>query len=240
MAWAWPEKIGSCERVWPLRKLVFSVKKVGPAESSTVSGRNALEAPSSGRMDQRLVPRFTSREELVLAGGHGDGEAGAKDEVLLVVTEFLQIHRRGTVEVDGALDACVDEAIDGALNRLASEDCIAAEPAIGCNDVDLGGLTPEIEDVAIAEQGARGREVRIGKGERGVGREAALGERVADAEEVHADWRVGIGARLDILSSCGGRCDKKQWEEDKRPGRLTAMHSSGCGSANDQCPGVTG
>ena len=59
-----------------------------------------------------------------------------------------------------------------------------------------------------------------------------LGERVADAEEVHADWRVGIGARLDILSSCGGRGDKKQREENKRPGRLTAMHSSGCGSVN--------
>ena len=81
--------------------------------------------------------------------------------------------------------------------------------------------------------------MRIGKGERGVGREAALGERVADAEEVHADWRVGIGARLDLLRSRGGRGDKKQREENKRPGRLTAMHSSGCGSVNDQWPGVT-
>ena len=89
---------------------------------------------------------------IVLAGGHGDGEARAKDEVLLVVTEFLQVHRRGTVEVDGALDACVGEAVDGALDRLAGEDGIAAEPAVGGNDVDLGGLTPEIEDVAIAEQ----------------------------------------------------------------------------------------
>ncbi len=82
--------------------------------------------------------------------------------------------------------------------------------------------------------------MRIGKGERGVGREAALGQSVADAEEVHADRRVGIGARLDILRSCGGRGDKsEQREENKRPGRLTAMHSSGCGFVNDQWLGVT-
>jgi hypothetical protein len=40
------------------------------------------------------------------------------------------------------------------------------------------------------------------------------------------------GTRLDILSSCGGRGDKKQREENKTPGRLTAMHSSGYGSVN--------
>ena len=91
---------------------------------------------------------------MVLASGHGDGEAGAKNEVLLVVTEFLQVHRNCTEEIDGALDACVGEAVDGALDRLAGEDGISTEPAVGCNDVDLGGLTPEIEDMAIAEQGA--------------------------------------------------------------------------------------
>ncbi len=52
-----------CERVWPFKKLLLSVKKVGPAESSIVIGPKALEAPSSGRTDQRLVPMFTRREE---------------------------------------------------------------------------------------------------------------------------------------------------------------------------------
>jgi hypothetical protein len=107
---------------------------------------------------------------------------------------------------------------------LPGEDCIAAEPAIGSHDIHLGGLPPEFEDMGIAEQGARGREMRIGEGERRVGREAALSVRVAAGEEVHADRRVGIGARLDILRSGGGLGANKQGEQNEQPGRLAVRH----------------
>jgi hypothetical protein len=60
----------------------------------------------------------------------------------------------GTVE-DKDPDAGVDEAVDGALDRLAGEDGIAAEPAVGGHDVDLGGLPPKFEDVGVGEHGAR-------------------------------------------------------------------------------------
>jgi hypothetical protein len=53
--------------------------------------------------------------------------------------------------------------------------------------------------MAVAEQGTRGREVRIRERERWVSREAAPSVRVAADEEIHADRRVGIGARLDVL-----------------------------------------
>jgi hypothetical protein len=57
--------------------------------------------------------------------------------------------------------------------------------------------------------------MRIGDGEGGIGREAALGVGVAAVEEVHADWRVGIGARLDILRAGSG--GNKRRGQDERP-----------------------
>src|SRR4051812_36187284 len=147
---------------------------------------------------------------IVLPSGRGDVEVGAKDEVLLVVPEVLQVHGRSTVEVDGEPDAYVVEAVNRTLDRLASEDGVAGEPAIGDHHVDFGGPTPKIENVAVAEQGARGGEVRIGEGKRGISWEATLRVSIAEAEEVHADRCVGIGARLDILRACSGRGGEKQ------------------------------
>src|SRR3954463_312613 len=60
--------------------------------------------------------------------------------------------------------------------------------------------------------------------------EATPRVRIAEAEEVHADRCVGIGARLDILRACSGRGGEKQCDQSKRPKLLTAMHSDGCGS----------
>jgi hypothetical protein len=115
---------------------------------------------------------------------------------------------------------------------LAGEGAIAAEPAIRGHDVDLGGLPPELEDVAVAEHGVRGREVRIGEGNGGVCREATPGVQVTASKEVHADRRVGISARLDILraGSAGGGQNKKQRDQNEQPGGTTARHSHGRGS----------
>ena len=55
--------MGSCASVFPLKKSLFVVKKVIAGISSRVRGPQALDTPSSGLKDQRLVPTFSSLVE---------------------------------------------------------------------------------------------------------------------------------------------------------------------------------
>ena len=50
---------------------------------------------------------------------------------------------------------------DGALDRFAGEYGVAAKPTVGGRDVHFRGLAPELEDVAVTDQGVVGREVGI-------------------------------------------------------------------------------
>src|SRR3974377_461027 len=58
----WPCSIysGACSNLLPLKKSGFSVKNVALGTTSSVHGPHALEMPSSGLNDQRLLPRLSN------------------------------------------------------------------------------------------------------------------------------------------------------------------------------------
>ena len=180
------------------------------------------------------MPMLTSLLESYWPDRHRHLQARADDQVLAVVRELLQRERGRPVEVDRQPEPGIGEPVDLARDRLPGELRRPGQPGVGHDGVDLAGLAPEIEHPRVGEDRVGRLELRILHRQRGVERQAASRIGVAGDHEVHADRRVGVGARLDVLRVRGGRTcrERPRGERADRVRRgQNASHADSDGAA---------
>src|ERR1700758_3718223 len=136
---------------------------VSSIEISVIGVQRYARACFQGQLTESLgqaylrLERPTVRSDVdhpavvVLSPRRRDSQARADDQVLRVVLELRQVERRSPVEIDRQTKRWVSETVDDALNRLVRVYRRSGQPGVRRDNVELGGLAPQVEYTCIRE-----------------------------------------------------------------------------------------
>ena len=198
-----------------------------------------LRDPELGLEEPAMAADVDGPRVVVLSEWCRDLHAHADDHVLLVGGELLERQRRRPVEIDREAEAGIGEAVDLAVLRHSPEERGSLEPAVGHDHVGLGRRAEEAERARVREDGAVDVHLPVLERQGRIGRDVARQVGVSRDQEVEADRRIGVRARLQILRVVDareeyGRERGREQEDGLRQGCLR-FRSACCACGRRHC-----